>query len=88
MFILKFFASIILLFFVLAILFVAIGVFMAKNFMEDLNDSIKNKFNNNENTQNFNNDAEIPSAIECPMCNTFYAQMPENERCSCGAKLK
>ena len=89
MIIIKFFASIILLFFAIVLFFVIISFLLAKNFLSDVNDSLAKKFNNEStsNNQYSNNSDEIPSAIECSKCGTFYAQMPENNLCSCGNKL-
>lgn len=88
MFILKFFASIFLVFFGLGLLFIIISFIIARNFISDLNDSIKDNLGENSPKKpTFNDENNIPSAIECPICGTFYAQMPENNLCSCGAKL-
>jgi 6,7-dimethyl-8-ribityllumazine synthase len=89
MFILKFFASIFLLFIFAAILIMVVMFILAKNFVSDVNDSLKDKFEDQDtqNNQKFDNSSNIPSAIECPLCGTFYAEMPKDGRCSCGAKL-
>jgi hypothetical protein len=92
MFILKFFASIFLVFFLLGILVMVIGFLIARNFISDFNNAVKNKFEQPEPTRDdFSEESsstnDIPSMIECDICGTFYAKMPENNLCSCGAKL-
>tara|TARA_Y100001960_G_C14770577_1_gene879720 strand:+ start:1256 stop:1531 length:276 start_codon:yes stop_codon:yes gene_type:complete len=89
MFILKFFASIFLLFVLAAILIMVVMFVLAKNFVSDVNDSLKDKFEGDDaqNNQKFDNSSNIPSAVECPLCGTFYAEVPKNGMCSCGAKL-
>lgn len=77
MIILKFFASIFLLFIALLVLFIVISFLLASNFINSINKPQKQQKDN----------TEIPTAIECKKCGTFYAQMPEDGKCSCGAKL-
>lgn len=89
MFILKFFASLILLFFGIIILFVIFSFLIARKAMTDLNESLSDKFDGN--SDNYSkakqSNANIPSAIECKSCGTYYAEAPKNNICSCGAKL-
>lgn len=30
----------------------------------------------------------IPTIAQCPKCGTYYAEIPEDGKCSCGEKLK
>jgi len=99
MFILKFFGSIILLLMFLGFLFVLFGLFIAQNFLKDFS-----KFFGTENNPPFNEDnpnenkaskrskkqssKEIPTISQCPHCNTYYTEKPEDGICtSCGKKL-
>lgn len=93
MIIFKLFGSIILLLMFLGLIFVVFGLFIAQSFMSDLgkffskndNDELNDSFNSNTKKRN---SEKVHTIYECPKCGTYYAEMPEDGKCSCGAKLK
>jgi hypothetical protein len=87
MFILKFFASLFLLFIGLIILFFVVSLLIARKAVSDLNDSLADRFEDTTNTKSSSNFSDIPEAIECKSCGTYYAELPADKKCSCGAKL-
>lgn len=87
MFILKFFASLFLLFIGIVILFFVFSFLIARKAVSDLNDSLADKFDNASSSNQNNNFSDIPEAIECKSCGTYYAKLPDDKKCSCGAKL-
>jgi|TARA_Y100001960_G_C14716695_1_gene850007 rubredoxin len=87
MFILKFFASLFLLFIGIVILFFVFSFLIARKAVSDLNDSLAEKFNEDSTTNSGSNFTDIPEAIECKSCGTYYAKLPDDKKCSCGAKL-
>ena len=88
MFILKFFASLFLLFFAIAFIIIIIGLLITRSFLSDVNESLSKKFNGDDiSNKTKNNTSDIPNAIECSKCGTFYAEMPKDKKCSCGAYL-
>jgi len=64
-----------------------ISFLIARNFLSDVNDTLSKKFNDADVDTPSNNVKDIPSAIECPKCGTFYAEMPKGHKCSCGSAL-
>lgn len=92
MIILKLFGSIILLFMFLGLIFVLFSLLIAQSFISDLG-----RFFNSENNKDEDNSRskkqtksskEIPTIAQCPKCGTYYAEIPESGKCSCGEKLR